>query len=93
MYSHKLLYHIETHTYSSYTQLLFPLCASVDLDPLADDLCSLFSSTLLPGPATPTIHSSQYGITISVRLHSFISALLLFSYIFKYQLAQTKQQF
>ncbi|WJX48475.1 hypothetical protein P8452_35032 [Trifolium repens] len=46
--------------------LLFPLCASVDLDPLADDLCSLFSSTLLPGPATPTIHSSQYGITVSL---------------------------
>jgi hypothetical protein len=89
MYSHTLLYHIETHslTHSSYTQLLFPLCASVDLDPLADDLCSLFSSTLLPGPATPTIHSSQYGITVSVRAHSFLS------YIFKYQLAQTKQQF
>jgi pre-rRNA-processing protein TSR1 len=61
-------------------QVLFALCASVDLESLADDLFALLSkhssSTVLPGPLTPTIHSSQYRATISVR--SSINLLIIF---------------
>ncbi|KAK2404607.1 pre-rRNA-processing protein TSR1 protein [Trifolium repens] len=50
--------------------VLFALCASVDLESLADDLFALLSkhssSTVLPGPLTPTIDSSEYRARISV---------------------------
>ena len=52
------------------SQVLFALCASVDLESLANDLSSLLSkdsSTVLPGFGIPTVASSEYKTRISVH--------------------------